>query len=337
MKKQIFILVVFVLAAFANVTKSYGQCTPGPLTPGPGVVYPYTVTVSGVTNNATYLWYVTQDVNLLDATKIEANDNTYFKVDASESAYNTTTGGKSTIKLSWTSGAIGKTFYLVEKTTAEGTSNGTTCTVENLKVYEIKPINTFLLAVVGSDITGDATKSETCVANVTGATVSGSDVTYTYGQNTIYYKVTASGILGEWRPSIQLPALAGASEGQNYESADWASDGSTWHTFGLVAGDKDGGDFSSTDNASVTDASAGSSIIVRIVINNVNYETLADQAVEMAIDGYLPSAYSTSDVVSSANCTEDTAFNKKGTSTIKPRPTIAPDTTNTGAFMNQLP
>ena len=55
----------------------------------------------------------------------------------------------------------------------------------------------------------------------------------------MYYKITASGILGAWRPSIQLPALTAAqiAAGQNYVSADWTSDGgANWHTFGLASG-----------------------------------------------------------------------------------------------------
>ena len=53
MKKQFFIIAFLVLAAFANVTKSYGQvCTPSALNPAAGVAYDYEVTVSGTAGSS---------------------------------------------------------------------------------------------------------------------------------------------------------------------------------------------------------------------------------------------------------------------------------------------
>lgn len=335
MKKQILLLVLFVLAAFANVNKSYAQCTPAALTPAAGVPYDYGVTITSTGTSPTYLWYATTDVNLLTGTHLTLAD-AYFTV-GTGSAYDNTTGGTGTLNLSWTPKAIGTVFYLVVKYT-ETSAPG--CTVENLKVYRVEPINTFVLAIAGSDLTGDVAKASTCAAPVTGAVVTAAtpSVTYTYGQNSLYYKVTASGILGAWRPSIQLPNLAGL--GQNYASADWTSDGgTTWHTFNLTAGDLDGGDFISTDNATVTDATAGSSIIVRVNVENVNYETLAAQPITVGVDGHLPTDYNVSDIVGGAGataCDAETAFGKKGTFTIEARPTVTA-VPATGAFINQIP
>lgn len=325
---------MFTLALiFAGTSISYAQCTPGPLSPAPGVEYDYGVTLAGATTAPTYLWYATEATNLITGAHIAIG--TYFNLGPTAgSAYDNTTGGAATINLVWLPAAIGKTIYLVVHATAQGVANGQPCTVENTKVYEIKPVNTFLLAVIGSDLAGDP-NSEVCAANITSALVNttGPSVTYLYGQNTLYYKITASGILGGWRPSIRLPALAG--QGQNYVSADWAPIGtSTWNSFGLAAGDIDGGDFTSATNATVTDATAGSAIIVRIVIDNVSYETLADQAITMGVDGYLPTAYSDSDIKGGGDCTPEAEFGKTGTSTIKLRPSV---TTTGPAFITQTP
>ena len=284
-----------------------------------------------VTTDATYLWYITKDVDLISGA-VET-PGTDFTVSSSYSVYNNTTGGTNEIHITWNPSAIGQTFYLVEKTTATSDANGVDCTVENMKVYEIKPVNTFLLAVVGSDLSGDDTKSEVCVDNVESAIVSGSDVTYLYGTNTIYYKITASGILGGWNPRIQLPALAGAAAGQTYVTADWTDDdGSTWHSFGDVTGGA--GNYTSTDDATVTDAVNGSDIIVRLVIDNERYETLSDQGITIGVDGYLPTAYTESDIKGGGDCTPEDPFGKTGTSTITPRPTL--EDTTTPSFMPEI-
>lgn len=336
MKKQILILAFIVLATFANVSRSYAQCTPTPLTPAPGIEYDYGVTIVGTNTSPTFLWYATTDVNLLTGTKLTTAD-AYFTVGAA-SAYNNTTGGTANLKLTWTPKAIGTTFYLVVKYT-ESSASG--CTVENMRVYEVKPINTFLLAINGTDATGAAATGVTCAAPVTGAVVTAATptVAYTYGQNVLYYKVTASGILGDWRPSIQLPALAGL--GQNYANAEWndKADGSgAWHSFGLTAGDLDGGDFVSTDLANVTNV-AGTSILVRIRVENVNFETLANQTITVGVDGHLPTAFTESDIIGGAGataCNPETPFGKKGSSVIEARPTVNA-VPATGAFIPKLP
>jgi hypothetical protein len=333
MKKQILSLAIFTLALiFAGTSNSFGQCEPGPLSPAPGVEYSYGVTLTGAIGNATYRWYVTEDTDLM--TGVHTAIGTYFTLGPTAGSTYDALPGAATINLVWTPASIGKTFYLVVHATADGVVAGVACTVENRKVYEIKAVNTFLLAIVGSDIDGNAANSEVCAANITSAVVSttGPSVTYLYGQNTLYYKVTASGIIGNWQPSIQLPALIGAANGQNYVSAEWTPIGtSTWTTFGLTAGNTTGGNFTSTTDATVTNVS-GSDIIVKIVIDNVRYETLSNQAITLGVDGLLPSAYTESDIVGGTGptaCNPEAPFGKTGTSTITLRPTVTPVAPNT--------
>jgi hypothetical protein len=325
MKKQILLLVFIVLAVFANVNKSYGQvCTPSRNNPAPGVAYDYEVTASGTTGGTspTYVWYVTQGVNLLTAPQIAAGSDYVINSGA----------GTSKINITWTSAALanGNPYYLVVKYTETSTAG---CTVENIKVYNIKPINTFLLAVVGSDATGDATKANTCPPAIDGAVVTPGatpSVAYTYGQTTIYYKVTASGIVGTYTPSISLPALG--SLGQNYNSADWSSDGgTTWNSFGLTDGDLDGGNFTSTVTTAPATV-AGANIIVRVKIDNVNFESLSSQPITMGVDGVLPGG--NNDIKSTSDCTDEVPFGKTGTHTIVPRPTI---TDTLPAFITKNP
>ena len=339
MKKQILILVLFVLAAFANVEKSYGQtCTPGALNPAAGVAYDYEVTVSGTVGGTApvYLWYVTQDVNLLTGAKIAAGVDFAVNAGAGLSAYNSAAGTTNKINLTWTPAAVANVnpYYLVVKyseTSAVG------CTVENMKVWLIDPINTFLLALEASDLTGNVANDNTCPPAVDGAIVTPGatpaayTIAYTYGQTIISYKVTASGTNGTWTPSLQLPALG--ILGQNYNAAEWSLDGATnWNTFGLTDGDVAGGNYTSAvTTAPVT--VAGSTIIIRVKIDNVNFESLAAQPILAGVDGVLPSGVK--DIKSAIDCTDEADFGKTDTYTVNPRPTVAP--TTLPAFITKNP
>lgn len=332
MKKQIFILMLFVLAVFANVNKSYGQCTPDPLHPAAGVPYIYEVTISGTTGGTVpkYTFYVTKDKSLMTGTVETAGTDFNVVAGAGFAAYNTA-GSAGKIQLTWTSTSVASTtpYYLVVRYNELSTAG---CTVENMRVWMIDPINSFLLAVAGSDLSGDIAKATDCAGPLVSATVKAdnSSVAYVYGNNTLYYKVTASGAAGTYTPSIKLPTLAGL--GQNYVSADWAVKGSTtWNTFNLTSGDLDGGTFTSTATTAPATV-AGSDIIIKVVVNNVNYETLTSQAITIGVDGVMPG--NVNDIVSTTDCTDEVAFKKEGTFTINPRPTITDATTDLPAVTN---
>ena len=208
-----------------------------------------------------------------------------------------------------------------------------------------------MLAIEGATSAGAAFASaEQCSAPLISANVSPNanplvaTVNYTYGANTLYYRVTGSGILGSWRPSIRIPALAGL--GQNYTSVQWNQniDGSgPWHTFNVPALNTIGGDFVSTDDASITDAVAGTPILIRIIIANVNFETLTDQPILVGIDGNLPAAYTASDIWGPGTwpgtpdaCSAATEFAKTATYTILARPTITKGS-SMPTFIQKLP
>jgi hypothetical protein len=327
MKKQILLLVIIVLAAFANVNKSYGQCTPGPLTPAAGVEYTYSVTNAGTAPK--YDWYVTKDVNVLTAASF-LTPGTMFTVDAGTPYHNPATGLKD-IKITWTSASIadGGPFYLVIRYT-ETTTGTAGCTVENMKIHEVKPINTFLLALQGGTlVTGNyvaTAGSNTCAANITGALVTAAvpEALLTYGQNTIYYVATASGINGNWFPQIQLPAL---QTSQVYVSAGWSSDMTGAGAFTSFAPALTGATQDLLSATPATAVVAGTPILIKIVIDNVNWQTLADQPVVLGLDGFLPPApidilTSKSDI-DATTCLPLAAFGRTATYTINKRPTIA--------------
>jgi len=347
MKKQILILGLFVLAVFASFTKSYGQAA---LAPSPGVAYDYAVTISGAAGATAplFTFYVTKNNDLIAGSAVPEIPGADFTVTGG-ATYNTA-ANVNHISLTWTvaSATTLTPFFLVAKYTE--TLNG--CTTQNTKVWQIIPVNSFILAIVPSTATGVTlipTDAHQCVADIVSAIMTpdmtaplNPTVAYTYGKNILYFKATASGMLGKWRPDLQLTSGIPGALGQIYESAQWTEDmtgAGGWKTFTGAAGatpSTTAAAFPSADIdlATITDAVAGTPILIRIVIDNKNFETLADQVITAGIDGYLPSAFTQSDVKSSADLTPEVAFGKFASSSILKRPT---ETGTTVTFVTKAP
>jgi hypothetical protein len=333
MKKQHFLLIL-ILALFAGISSGYSQCVPGPLTPAAGIPYDYSAVISGTgyngtnANGAMYDWYITDNTDLLNAGAI-LTPPTMFTVDPSTPYHNGATGVNH-ILVTWTPAAItdGGPFYLVLRYRENNSTTApTTCSAENIRVWNIVPVNTFLLALDGAMLSGGNyvinSNAFTCAADVVGATVNPGvpDATLVYGNNTLYYIATASGILGNWRPDIRVPAL---QTSQVYVSAQWTADmtgAGGWVAFPIAATGATQ-DLQSPTDATVTNAVAGTPILIRIVINNMNWQTLADQPITLGLDGYLPIAYTVSDIIGGGNCNPEPVFGRTAISTIKARPTI---------------
>ena len=331
MKKQ-HLLLIFLLAFFTGISSGYAQCVPGPLSPAPGVEYDYLAAISGPgyngNNVSMYDWYVTQDVNLL--TGLVLVPPTMFTVNGS-TPYHLPATGVNHILITWTPAAItaGLPFYLVLRYRENNSTASPLCSTENIRVWNIVPVNTFLLAIEGGMFSGGiyvpTAGSFTCAADVTGAIVTpGPSPTalLTYGNNTLNFVATASGILGNWRPDISVPAL---QTSQVYVSAQWTADmtgAGGWVSFG-IAGTGAAQSLQSPSDATVTNV-AGTPILIRIVFNNMNWQTLADQPINVGLDGYLPTAYTVSDIQGSGAtpCLPEPAFGRNATFTVKARSTI---------------
>ncbi len=320
MKKQLFLLVIL-LAFFAGITKVNAQCIPDELHPAAGIEYTYSVGIGGPGYDGTggaYDWYITKDVNLLTAGSF-LTPGTMFTVDPA-TPYHDATNGVNNIKITWTAAAIadGGPFYLVIRYKEANSTANPSCEAENIKAWQIDPINTFLLALDGS--------TDVCAADVTGALVNAGTpgtVTLTYGENEIYYTATASGIVGDWRPSIRIPAL---QTSQTYVTVEWTEDmtgAAGWVDMG-AATTAAAQDLVSPSDATVTDV-AGTPILIRVTILNNQWQTLADQPITLAIDGYLPTAYTVSDIIGGTGtdaCDPLVEFGRTAITTIKARPTI---------------
>jgi len=334
MKKQLLLLV---LAVFAGYSSLFGQtpCADGPLAPSAGTPYNYSATISGAGYDGTgpFTWYVTKDVDLINGVVVPNNGGEIIASGAG--AYNAPIGGANSITIEWTSQAIANNvpYYLVIKYSQTNSGTNPSCSAMNMKVWQIVPINKFLLAVnsfagtIGMD-------GVYCSADVTSAIVTpgaNPTVAYVYGVNNIYAEITASKYTGAWTPSFKI---AGLDAIQTIASVTWDTDPNG--TFANTTTPGSGpGEYVSTTNA--TAAYDGSlKIYVKVAINNNSFENLAGLTVNIAVDGVIPSTPPLPDVISETDFTPEVVFGKNTNLTINPRPTVTPDPA-TGSFIPKNP
>lgn len=316
MKKQILILVLFVLATFANVSKSYGQTE---LTPIPGTDYDYIV--SGTPAGGTYAWTVYDDgTNLLTGTQTVA------------ATYYVAVSGVATadFKVNWKPAAVGKTFYLVVQYSTPAAVPAA-CTVMNMKVFEVKPVNTFLLTMTLAKSDGSPNAiSDVCPPAIVSAAVSGTDVKMDYGTTTLYYNVKAEGLVGVWKPTVRIPAL-GAT--QTYQSVKWGATDMGAATTGAQQ------DLTLASDVAVT--IGGSNYLVEVVIKNNAYETTTAQIISPEVDGLLGADHTVSDILAAGSATLADPLGgltvKKATYSITARPAITSPLLPVPGFMPIVP
>ncbi len=338
MKKQLFILIMAIFSI--GFTNAFGQspfdpptCTASAISPAPGEQYNYAASIPALAGSydgtGLFKWYVTKDVNLLTGAHVP-NDGVEIIASGHYDA-NTAAPIGDVINITWTSAALatGVPYYLVIRYEESNESGGSPCTAMNMKVYRILPINTFWLRIESvADAAGAPGGVYQCAADVTGAVVTepAGTVEYTYGQNVLYVKISATGFVGTWTPTLRI---SGAVDNQAIGAAGitWTS-GASSGIFTGGAGLYGNGDYTSNNpmpcTMAVAPAITGSEIIVTIPIDNNNHEALLDQTIAVAIDGIYVSGATTFHDKSDVNgpCSNASAFEDTVDKIIKARPGV---------------
>ena len=319
MKKQILTLTFFMLAIIFAGMKSNAQLvdtpqldaavatcptpstlscgTPGALSPLPGEIYTYDIEV---TAGSTIHWFVTTDTNVIDptnglTTNREAIGGTYVLNAGTTGAggnasYNDGANTGDILEVSWNYFDPGTTVLLVAY--AEDAAG---CT-DNVEVYRILPVFNFTLDIAALEDDGnvqDPANPLECVSPVQSATYDGTNLVMDYGDNYIFYIVTAANWVTSWLPSFNAPTSAGNSTVGTVEwtYADDANDAAaTWYTA------SDPVEASHWGVSSV--GSSGQCIVLRVNIDhdNVN-EMIAAETYTMGVNGLMyNSATSTHDM-----------------------------------------
>lgn len=310
MKKQILILAMFTLALIFAGPKSYGQdinylnvgttdcpvpavlncagASGSELSPLPGVTYTYTVNVvPGVTAPGYVQWFVTDESALINATGVipgimELNDGTSpYLLNATALAYNSTTNTASTIDISWKSfNGTANQVLLV----AYVKGNGTPGCSDNIEVWRIEPTFAFRLEIAGMlpdgtvPPTGNASE---CLTPVQSAVYNGTNLTMDYGDNYVFFVVSAASFVHSWQPTFNVVSTgtaAGLGDLQWAYPSQAILAAGTWNaaTDPVLAQDGTG---------AVGDA--GECIIVRVHLDHGNVENDLLTTVTLTVDGIM--------------------------------------------------
>ncbi|HCY39814.1 MAG TPA: hypothetical protein DHV48_00380 [Prolixibacteraceae bacterium] len=327
MKKQILFLVV---ALFA-VTAAFGQINPtaevslpptcgGTATyPSVGVSYPYTVSITatpGYTGVGTYTWKVTDKTDL-------------FATPGSIAADYTGSGTGATYNIVWNASSVGNTYYVVVDYSEANTTGGS-CTINNVKVFQVQPMNNFWLKINASTdgtVTGIIANNGTDKINVCSPDVSAANitttgdpttarVTYEFGVTELKASIHAAGYTGDFQAILTIAGLTSnqtvaVPSGWAATSVDAMGNGTYSQTLAAVA--------------------SGSDYALELDITNHQYEGKADLPVRITIDGTYASGTQKDKYDGATDCIDQPDDADYVIHTIKARPTVAP--TNPASFV----
>jgi hypothetical protein len=128
------------------------------------------------------------------------------------SNYNTASGTNS-VEITWSPQVLANTVYqgsAGQPTFVVGYATGENC-ADNIKVYEINPIMSFIVDIAAID-EKDATlawdtPAEECVSPVVGATYSAGKLDMNYGTDSIYFEIVAANFVKNFKPSLDYKRI----------------------------------------------------------------------------------------------------------------------------------
>lgn len=368
MKKQILLLAIFTLTlVFALTLNSSGQVVytsnltgaptktaAVPLTcamaadalhPIPGATYNYSVTASPAAAAGGYIqWFVTDQTTIIDGTGTAPvlqpvhdagdGDGRYILL-ADPLRYDLTTNVANSISISWkyfdgNAQTVLLVAYIMD-------NNG--CT-NNVEVYRIIPTFGFTLDIAALLDAGTPGNSE-CVSMVQSAVYNSTARTLAmnYGENWVFFSVTAANFVHSWMPNIQSLNYTGPGT-VDITSLQWAYPAeaianTAWHDTDepVIARD-----------ASGAVGPLGEDIVVRARIVHTTDPRIAAGVLTLGIDGtmYNPAGtgnYTTAALLDMDNPTSGTTcvqnITDRADYTLTPRPSLT--TTTVGVAPNPNP
>ena len=342
MKKQILIIVLFVMATFVGVSKSYGQAVAGlaprpltldvsnPLRPIAGKPYTYSAVVSPVAGQA--YWYATKATTFITVgarvagieiaagiTTISATTN-YMTLAAASTSPTSTSVTWATDVLSGVTSAA-PLFMVVEY-------NGPVCTTSNnIKVMKLIPQNAFTIDITNmahgatpTPLAYGTTESQ-CYAGVLSSLydISTSKMINNYGVQDLYFELVAANFTGSYKPTFKLSGL----QSTQTANIDWGTSIGTYGTsaaVGITAAATPYTTVKQSVTTNVTNTTGGVAIYIRVRITNNGYEGLTSDGITLAVDATDNAAIPNPDVNPAG--TVKGAFTELAMQTVNARPAI---------------
>lgn len=357
MKKQIFILALFILTLFVNIKSVYGQA----LNPGitatqplpalsceananflhPIAGKPYTYQMNGTSGNedvSQWTWFATKNTAFITAGALAADslkDGVTGELLAASANYGKPDASDN-VQITWTPQILANTKYqgaAGEPTFVVGYGTGANCS-DNIKVYEINPIINFTVDITNIDGSGNGMAwdkdTSTCVANVQSATYTSGELVMDYGTDTLYFEVAAANFVTDFTPTFNLiSGLTGVqtavvslhSSYANAKAGTLVVPGATTNWTSSSTDWQTGIHFTAANPNDIVD---GVSLFVKVVITNSTEESLTANPFVLAVDAQDDTETGIWDM-EDADCTTlaDAADQvDRARHIVKPRPTI---------------
>ncbi len=360
MKKHILTLLLALLvgatSAFAQLAPQPVECIDldDPLKPVPGNPYTYEVNVPTPPGAKTYHWFVTQDINFINAGVLTPDRETIGGpiLAAGSGHYDTPTLDASSLSLTWKSFVLNPDEYVfvVIQVTNVDPANG--CETENLKVYRIEPAHAFTLDIANVGADGSIQDGygqdalETCMSDIESATYNPVDdnVIYDFGQNTLYFAVAAANFSGQYQLGIQFDGLIDSQTADISWGYSFATAGDNVVETAIPSGtpyENDAAGIVEAQDASGNVGADGETIYIMVVIYHDNFEGIEAVDYELAVEGVLhdgtsviPGDYAD---IHHQSC-EQNPYDDIAYQTIAPRPDIQDATGSpSGTFLEIAP
>ena len=306
MKKQIFILVILVLATFANGNKSYGQavkgsdprgigCVDDAMHPMAGKKYVYK---AASTQAGNYTFWSTKNPNFITttalgvtstnmaATKLNSNTTTPIGTDLLTTSGNYATSAPTdNVEITWSDAVLNNTT--VASPTFVAVKKDGTC-VNNFNAWSINPIKAFTVDIKNMDhalFTSwpyDNISESQCFDQVRGAKFVTNKIEYDFGIQTLYFEVIAANFSVSYTPTFTITGL-GAGQTATVEWDAFSNFPSPTTAVALTNGTPVAS--ATVVSTSVTNTTAGVSIYVKVTIKNNAFQGIASIPITLAVDG----------------------------------------------------
>ncbi|GET45245.1 hypothetical protein RCZ01_05470 [Capnocytophaga felis] len=287
----------------------------------------YTYTINGPEGK--YHFFATDNGTFIDNGAL-ATSGAYTEgngqINVGAGSYNNANSEEKSIDITWTNAAASTSYLVVNHSPKTGCT-----TTNNLKVLKIQPKNAFFIELRNMDkdkqtqALSTTSNVDVCLGQIKSAVLTGDQIAYDYGQQSLFYEFIAVNYDKTFTPQIKIEGLqegqtATLKWGYSKENISTELSNTITHTGNTITLPQITAEETATP-------SEGVSIYLELAIKNGKVEGTNDQQITLSADATTSS--NIKDV--KTDCTEEDEFADKAIQTLKARATI------TGNGLNFMP
>ncbi|MDO4782869.1 MAG: hypothetical protein Q4A09_06600 [Capnocytophaga felis] len=280
----------------------------------------YTYSVEG--QEGKYHFFATSNGNFIENGNLK-NDNAYTEtagqINVSAGDYNNSNSTQKSIEITWTSAAAPTSFLVVNHT-----SNTVCTTTNNLKVLKIQPKNAFFIELRNmnegnTQNLSDVSNVNVCLGAIKSAEVQGDNITYNYGEQSLFYELIAVNYDKTFLPKIKVQGLQAGQTATLKWGYSKDAINTTLQTINHTQTDVELTLPKITALETVA-PSQGVSIFLELIVHNGKVEGSATQDITLLADATTGKDDNINNV--KTDCTEEGPFADKAIQTLQVRPGV---------------